>query len=89
MHIFVALREHLKTNLAGCLLSEFSSEELKKDSLLHKEENNHSNLVTTDDESDEFFDFSEPLFDDGSEDNCAADNNAIIYTQVWYLIMVS
>ncbi|KAK1409925.1 hypothetical protein QVD17_36455 [Tagetes erecta] len=80
-----ALREHFKTNLAGCLLSESSSEELKKDSLLHKKENNDSNLVKADDESDEFFDFSEPLFDDGSENSCAADNSAVIYTQDAYV----
>ncbi|KAI3799380.1 hypothetical protein L1987_34677 [Smallanthus sonchifolius] len=80
-----ALREHFKTNLASYLLSEFSSQELKTDSLLHKKENDQSNLVKTDDESDEFFDFSEPLFDDGSENSWTADNNPGIYTQDVYV----
>ncbi|KAL8247315.1 hypothetical protein R6Q59_008531 [Mikania micrantha] len=79
-----ALREHFKTNLDDFLLPEFSLQELKKDSLLHKKENDHSNLVEADNESDEFFDFSEPLFDDESEYTCA-DNDPEIYTQDAYV----
>ncbi|KAI3793753.1 hypothetical protein L1987_36375 [Smallanthus sonchifolius] len=70
---------HMLERLAGCFFTR-----LKTDSLLHKKETDQSNLVKTDDESDEFFDFSEPLFDDGSENSWAADNNPGIYTQDAY-----
>lgn len=103
-----ALRELFKTNLANHLLSEFSSQELKKDSMLHQSEtsisvrtqskengeykermedglvhvsSNLSNLVKMDDQSDEFFDFAEPLFDDESEGCWAADNGSQLYSQ--------
>lgn len=96
LYIFVALRELLKTNIDDYLLSEFSSQEFKKVSLLHfmnveakSMENgeyndqtdggfvqspDHSNFIKLDDESDEFLDFSEPLFDDGLEDSWGTDN---------------
>lgn len=35
----------------------------------------HSNFIKTDDQSDEFFDFSEPLFDEESEDSWDVDNS--------------
>ncbi|XP_024986550.1 protein ENHANCED DISEASE RESISTANCE 2-like [Cynara cardunculus var. scolymus] len=88
-----ALRELFKTNLANHLLSEFSSQELKKDSMLHQTykeymegglvhiSSNPSNLVQIDDQSDEFFDFAEPLFDDESEGCWGADNGPQLYSQ--------
>ena len=35
----------------------------------------HSNFIKTDDQSDEFFDFPEPLFDEESEDSWGVDNS--------------
>ncbi|KAK9078528.1 hypothetical protein SSX86_002585 [Deinandra increscens subsp. villosa] len=78
-----ALREHFKTNLADYLLPEFSPHELKKDSLLHKENESEGEI---DDELDEFFDFSEPLFDDESEGSRAADNKSGIYSHDAYVV---
>ncbi|KAI3520528.1 hypothetical protein L1887_09977 [Cichorium endivia] len=68
-----ALRELVKTNLSDCL---FTSQELKKDSLMHYNETSMksgvvhlvqdpSNIVKMDDQTDEFFDF-----DDESESEC-------------------
>ncbi|XP_076887154.1 protein ENHANCED DISEASE RESISTANCE 2-like [Bidens hawaiensis] len=74
-----ALREHFKTNLADNLLPESPLQELKKDGLLHKKDNGSEGKI--DDESDEFFDFPEPLFDDESEGNRAGDNDFRIYSQ--------
>lgn len=54
-----ALRELFKTKVADCLMPP----------------PDHSNLIKMDDESDEFFDFSEPLFDGESEDSWDADNS--------------
>ncbi|KAL7612704.1 hypothetical protein Lser_V15G08016 [Lactuca serriola] len=61
-----ALRELVKTNLSDYLFTEFTSEELKKDSLMmhHNEASNESDLVKMDDHdhdhySDEFFDFDD------------------------------
>ncbi|KAJ9540440.1 hypothetical protein OSB04_026946 [Centaurea solstitialis] len=103
-----ALRELFKTNLANHLLSEFSSQELKKDSMLQQSEtsigvgtqskengeykehmegglvhasSNLSDLVKMDDQSDEFFDFAEPLFDDESEGCWASDSGPQLYSQ--------
>ncbi|XP_071734873.1 protein ENHANCED DISEASE RESISTANCE 2-like [Rutidosis leptorrhynchoides] len=74
-----ALRELFKTNLADYLLPEFTSHDLKKYSFLHKKEKDQYKrqtpsddyLMKMEDESDEFFDCSEPLFDDELNDNQA------------------
>nr|XP_043634410.1 protein ENHANCED DISEASE RESISTANCE 2-like isoform X2 [Erigeron canadensis] len=90
-----ALRELFKTNLADYLLPEFSSRKLEKVSSLSKLNENteqlvsglaqdpsdHIDLMEIDDQSDEFFDFSEPLFADGSEDDWAAKNGYEILSQ--------
>ncbi|KAI7743381.1 LOW QUALITY PROTEIN: hypothetical protein M8C21_003564 [Ambrosia artemisiifolia] len=79
-----ALREHFKTNIADYLLPEFSLQEPKKDSLLHTTEKVSEGR--TNDESDEFFDFEEPLFDDESDGGSAADNDSGIYSQDAYVL---
>lgn len=95
-----ALRELFKTNLADCLSPEFSSHQFNKDILLKRENGeckeqmdaelvqDHSNLTNMDDESDEYFDFSEPVFDDESEDSPAADNCPEVYSQDACHVMV-
>nr|KAJ0188233.1 hypothetical protein LSAT_V11C900477460 [Lactuca sativa] len=57
-----ALRELVKTNLSHYLFTEFTPQELKKDSLMqhHNEASNDLDLVKMDDHySDEFFDFDD------------------------------
>ncbi|KAJ0729255.1 putative pleckstrin domain, START domain, protein ENHANCED DISEASE RESISTANCE 2 [Helianthus annuus] len=78
LETLAALREHFKINFADYLSPTFSLQEPKKDNMLHKTKDVSDGRIG--DESDDFFDFEEPLFDDESEGSWATDNKSRIYS---------
>ncbi|KAJ0790924.1 putative pleckstrin domain, START domain, protein ENHANCED DISEASE RESISTANCE 2 [Helianthus annuus] len=80
LETLAALREHFKINFADYLSPTFSLQEPKKDNMLHKTKDVSDGRIG--DESDDFFDFEEPLFDDESEGSWATDNKSRIYSTV-------